>query len=58
MNLPADNFILLSVVNTALRDKYCSFSELCEEEGVDNVEISARLAEAGFTYDPVTNCFK
>ena len=58
MNLPADNFILLSVVNTALRDRYGSFSEFVEEEDADGVEISARLADIGFTYDPVTNSFK
>ena len=58
MNLPADNFILLSVVNTALRDKYSTLSELCEEEGVDAGEISARLLSIGFTYDPATNSFK
>ena len=58
MNLPADNFILLSVVNTALRDKYSAFSDFCEEEGVDEVEISDRLQSIGFTYDPETNSFK
>ena len=58
MNLPADNFILLSVVNTALRDKYSSFSDFAEEEDVDGEEISARLLSIGFSYDPQTNSFK
>ena len=58
MDLPEDNFILLSRINTALRDGYSSFSDLCEEEGVDGDEISRRLQSVGFTYDPKTNSFK
>lgn len=58
MNLPADNYTLLSVINTALRDSYPSFEELCEEEGVEQAEISARLAEIGYFYNPAVNAFK
>ena len=58
MNLPADNFILLSVINTALRDKYSSFEELCEEEGVESPYILSRLAQIGYSYDSDANCFK
>lgn len=58
MNLPADNNILLSVVNTKLRDKYSSFEEFCEEEEVCAREIYARLAEIGRFYDSSTNSFK
>ena len=58
MNLPQDDFILLSVLNTALRDKYPSFSELCEEEGLDGDGISARLNAIGYSYDESSNSFK
>lgn len=58
MNLPADNFIFLSVINTALRDKYFSLEELCEEEGVESKEICTRLAQIGYFYNPATNSFK
>ena len=58
MELPADNFILLSAVNTALRDEYSSFSELCEEEGVDGQEIEARLNAEGYFYDKARNAFR
>ena len=58
MNLPSDDFMLLSVVNTALRDKYRSFSELCEEEELDGAEISARLSALGYKYDESTNSFR
>ena len=58
MNLPADNFMLLSVVNTALRDSYPSLAELCEEEGVDETELTSRLSKIGYFYDPAANAFK
>ena len=34
MILPADDYILISVLNTKLRDLYPSLEELCEEEGL------------------------
>lgn len=58
MNLPADNYILLSVINTCLRDEYSSLEELCEEEGVKIEEICTRLAQIGFSYDRAANSFK
>ncbi len=58
MNLPADNYILLSLINTALRDEYSSLDILCEEEGLDAEEIKARLGEAGFVYDERGNAFR
>lgn len=58
MILPADNFILLSVVNTALRDEYSCLEEMCEEEGLNLNELCARLKEAGYVYDRETNAFK
>ena len=35
--LPKDPVILLSYVNTKLRDNYSSLQEFCEEEGVEPV---------------------
>lgn len=58
MNLPSDDFILLSVINTALRDKYCSLEELCAAEDFSSEEISSRLAAIGYAYDPESNSFK
>ena len=58
MNLPSDDFILLSLINTALRDKYGSFEELCAEEDFSPEEITARLSAIGFTYNPEANSFK
>ena len=36
MILPSDDYILLSLVNTKLRDEYSSPESLCEEEGVED----------------------
>ena len=50
MKLPADDYILLSLVNTALRDKFKTLSELCEEWEADENEIRVRLAAlSGYT---------
>ncbi len=58
MNLPEDNNILLSLINTNLRDKYSSLEELCEEEGVSMQEICDRLSTLGYGYTPEYNAFK
>ena len=56
--LPKDPYILLSVINTKLRDEYPSLSELCAALDADEGEITAALAGAGYAYDPDTNQFK
>lgn len=58
MFLPADNYILLSLINTNLRDDYSALSDLCEEEGVDADEITSRLSSIGYSYEVQTNSFK
>ncbi len=56
--LPADDFILLSLMNTKLRDEYSSFAELCACEGVAADEVLARLSALGYEYAPEYNAFK
>ena len=58
MNLPKDKVMLLSVINTALRDKYSSLDELCESEGVDKEQIIKELAEIDYAYKEEVNQFK
>ena len=58
MDLPADDFILLSLINTKLRDKYSCLQELCEEEGFALQEICTRLNGIGFSYDDELNAFR
>ena len=55
--LPKDPVILLSVVNTKLRDGYKSFSALCDDLGVNPTEISEKLALIDYFYDPEQNQF-
>ncbi len=55
--MPKDPIILLSYVNTKLRDEYPSLSELAAAEGVSAEEISEKLAAVGYKYDAENNRF-
>lgn len=58
MVLPEDDFVLLSLINTKLRDEYSSLEELCEEEDVSSQEICSRLEGLGYRYTPEYAAFK
>lgn len=49
--LPNDPMMLLSYVNTQLRDFYPGLSEFCEAQGVDREEIEAKLKAIDYVYD-------
>ena len=53
--LPQDPMILLSYVNTQLRDHYASLEEFCASEGADCEEIVKKLRDVDYEYDPETN---
>ena len=55
--LPKEPVMLLSVVNTKLRDEYPSLSELCLALAADSAEIETKLAALGYTYDESANRF-
>ena len=57
MNLPKDPVILLSFVNTKLRDEYHSLEELCEELGVEKDRLVGLLGEIDYEYDKTSNRF-
>lgn len=57
MPLPEDPVILLSYVNTKLRDMYPSLKEFCAAEGVDIEMLSRKLYEIEYEYDEVANQF-
>jgi hypothetical protein len=57
MELPKDNFILLSFVNTKLRDEYATLSDFCDGENVEKDYICERLAIIGYVYDDDLNKF-
>ena len=56
--LPKDPFLLLSVVNTKLRDEYESLDALCAALDLDRAALEERLAAAGFHYDPARSAFR
>lgn len=57
MNLPNDPVMLLSVVNTQLRDRYPSLDILCEDYDADRDSICEKLEAIDYTYDPASNQF-
>ena len=57
MELPRDPMMLLSVVNTKLRDRYASLDALCEDLGVEKTVIMEKLAAIGYAYDETLNRF-
>lgn len=57
MSLPKDPFMLLSYINTQLRDNFSSLSELAASLGADEEEIRSTLGKAGFVYDSRLNRF-
>ncbi|MGN0602484.1 MAG: DUF4250 domain-containing protein [Oscillospiraceae bacterium] len=57
MSLPNDPFMLLSFINTMLRDKYASLDALCDDLDESKTDITAKLSAAGFEYDDKLNKF-
>ncbi|MCI5822639.1 MAG: DUF4250 domain-containing protein [Lachnospiraceae bacterium] len=58
MTLPLDPVMLLSVVNTNLRDRYDSLEKFCQEESVDMEDLKKRLATIDYYYEEDTNQFR
>lgn len=58
MNLPKDPVMLLSVVNTQLRDNYASLEELAAAYEVSSEELKAALHTIQYEYNEVLNQFK
>lgn len=57
MSLPNDPIILLSVVNTKLRDFYPTLEALCDGEDADKQALTEKLKAAGYAYSPERNQF-
>ena len=55
--LPRDPVILLSFINTKLRDEYENLESLCVALDADAQELSATLAALDYHYDPARNQF-
>ena len=49
--LPTDPMILLSYVNTQLRDFYPDLTSFCKDNGLDQEEICKKLRSIDYEYD-------
>ena len=51
MELPKDPMLLLSVINTKLRDYYHNLDALCDDMNVEKEEIVNTLKNIDYEYD-------
>ena len=57
MSIPKDPYILLSYINTKLRDEYRSLNALCENLEIDQSHIETLLSSIEYTYTKELNQF-
>lgn len=55
--IPKDPMMLLSYMNTQLRDFYPNLESFCENKGEDREEIIEKLRELDYEYDKELNRF-
>jgi hypothetical protein len=57
MNIPKDPVMLLSFINTQLRDFYPTLDELCASFNLNRQELEQRLNMIDYHYDSERNQF-
>lgn len=57
LKLPKDPVILLSYINTQLRDFYPSLEELCKALCIEQDTLIKTLSGIDYHYNPEQNCF-
>ena len=57
MNIPQDPAILLSFINTKLRDFYPSLDALCDDMELQRADIEDKLLKIGYVYKKERNQF-
>ena len=57
MKIPNDPNILLSYVNTKLRDFHPDLQDMCKSSDIDEHTLVQRLSALGYEYDPDVNRF-
>jgi len=57
MAIPNDPIMLLSYINTQLRDFYSSLDAFCEDNDVDKNQIVEKLKMVGYDYSEEMNKF-
>ena len=55
--LPKDPIMLLSFINTKLRNHYRDLDELCQDMEADRENLTERLAAVDYHYDEGRNQF-
>lgn len=56
-NIPKDPMILLSYLNTQLRDRYSSLQELCMALNLSAEDLKSKMAGIDYSYDGAVNQF-
>lgn len=56
-NMPNDPMMLLSFVNTRMRDEHITLDELCSQFDADRHAIEEKLDKLGYTYNNELNKF-
>ena len=57
MKIPNDPIILLSYINTQLRDFYSDLEDLCLSLDINKTSLTTKLASIDYTYDSTINQF-
>lgn len=55
--IPRDPAMLLSYINTQLRDQYSNLEDLCQALDLDKSDLEERLAELDYHYTADQNQF-
>lgn len=55
--IPQDPMILLSYLNTKLRDEYKSLDLLCNDLQLDKSDIIQKMSSIDYAYDDALNMF-
>lgn len=56
-NIPNDPMMLLSFINTKLRDEYDSLDTLCYELEINKEELTTKLSAIDYVYNAELNRF-
>lgn len=57
IQIPNDPMILLSFINTKLRDFYSSLDDFCEDTNCNKDDILSKLNSIGYEYNEQLNKF-
>ncbi|MGN0497318.1 MAG: DUF4250 domain-containing protein [Lachnospiraceae bacterium] len=56
-NIPNDPIMLLSYINTKLRDEYSNLDLLCEDLNLNKEDLTNKLSSIDYSYDASLNKF-